>query len=93
MAEPDGTGNTREDAVKRIKRKRQFQQQLLVYLVLNVFLWIIWGVSGMGFPWPIFVTVGWGIGIVMQGWYVYRGAAPITEAEIQREMGKDAGSP
>ena len=63
-----------------------------MYFVLNVFLWIIWAVSGTGFPWPIFVTVGWGIGIVMQGWYVYRGAAPITEAEIQREMGKGTGS-
>jgi uncharacterized ion transporter superfamily protein YfcC len=92
MAEADGTGNTREDAVKRIKRKRQFQQQLLVYLALNVFLWIIWAVSGAGFPWPIFVTVGWGIGIVTQGWYIYRGAAPITDAEIQREMGKGSGS-
>ncbi len=92
MAEPESTGDTHDDAIKRIKRKRQFQQQVFVYLVLNVFLWVIWAVSGTGFPWPIFVTVGWGIGIVMQGWYVYRGAAPITEAEIQREMGKEPGS-
>jgi hypothetical protein len=93
MAEPVGTGDSRDDAIKRIKRKRQFQQQLLVYVVLNVFLWVIWAFTGLGFPWPIFVTVGWGIGLVTQGWMVYRGAAPITEAEIQREMGKGTGNP
>jgi hypothetical protein len=25
-----------------------------------------------------------------QGWMVHRGSKPITEAEIQREMGKDS---
>jgi uncharacterized ion transporter superfamily protein YfcC len=89
MAESDA----REQAVKRIKRKRQFQQQLVVYVVINVFLWVIWAVGGFGFPWPIFVTVGWGIGIVMQGWAIYRGARPITEGEIEREMQKGTDIP
>ena len=41
-----------------------------------------------GFPWPIFVTVFWGIGMLGQAWTIYRGEAPITDAEIQREMQK-----
>ncbi len=48
--------------------------------------------TGTGFPWPIFLTVGWGFAIVMQAWNVYGGSRPITEADIQREMGKDEGS-
>ena len=51
-------------------------------------LWVIWAATGFGFPWPIFVTVFWGIGIASQAWMIYRGAAPITEAQIEREMGR-----
>jgi uncharacterized ion transporter superfamily protein YfcC len=90
MADSD---DARAQAVKRIKRKRMFQQQLIVYVLINVLLWVIWAATGLGFPWPIFVTVFWGIGLASQGWMVYKGSAPISEAEIQREMGKDAGTP
>ena len=90
MADP-GTDDARADAIKRIKRKRAFQQQLIVFALVNLLLWVIWGATGFGFPWPIFVTVFWGIGIATQAWMIYKGAAPITEAQIQREMGKDPG--
>ena len=90
MADP-GTDDARADAIKRIKRKRMFQQQLIVFVLINLLLWVIWAATGFGFPWPIFVTVFWGIGMATQGWMIYRGAAPITEAQIQREMGKDPG--
>jgi ABC-type arginine/histidine transport system permease subunit len=87
----DADADARKQAVKRIKQKRQFQMQLLVFAAVNVLLWVIWAASGFGFPWPIFVTVFWGFGLLTQGWMLYRGARPITEAEIQREMGKDPG--
>jgi hypothetical protein len=88
-----GTGDARKEAVKQIKRKRLFQQQLLVFVIINVFLWIVWAVTGTGFPWPIFVTVGWGIGIALQAWTIYGVSRPITEADIKREMGDDQGTP
>ena len=79
----------RQAAIQRIKRKRQFQYQLLVFAVINVFLWILWAFTGAGFPWPIFVTVFWGLGLATQAWRVYgAGGRPISEDEIQREMGK-----
>ena len=49
---------------------------------------MIWAATGFGFPWPAFVTVFWGIGIASQAWMIYRGAAPITEAEIQDIVGR-----
>lgn len=81
----------RAAAIKRIKQKRDFQRHLFVYAVINVFLWILWAVTGAGFPWPIFVTAGWGLGVVMQAWQVYR-ESPITEDEIEREMRRGKGS-
>jgi 2TM domain len=88
MAASGATDDARAKAVKRIRRKRQFQQQVVIYALVNVFLWLIWAVGGFGFPWPIFVTFGWGIGIAAQGWVVYGGGKPITDEEIRREMEK-----
>jgi uncharacterized ion transporter superfamily protein YfcC len=88
MSDSDATLDPREQAVRRIKAKRRFQQQLVVYLVINVFIWVIWAVSDGGFPWPVFVTFGWGIGMAMQAYQVYGGGKPITDAEIKREMQK-----
>ena len=36
-------------------------------------------------PWPVFVTLFWGIGLVMNAWDVYI-RKPITEEELRREI-------
>jgi len=45
----------------------------------------IWAFSGAGYFWPIWVLLGWGIGLALNGWTVYF-QRPITEDDIQREM-------
>lgn len=76
----------RAQAIKRIKAKRAFLTHLVTYLVVNLLVWLIWAVGDGGFPWPIFVTFGWGIGLASNAWAVYGVAKPITDADIQREM-------
>ena len=75
----------RERAIRRLKKKRDFQGHLIVYVLVNTFIVIIWAVTNAGFFWPIFPIVGWGIGVVMHAWDVYRPDEP-DEAEIRREM-------
>jgi len=75
----------RERAIRRLKKKRDFQGHLIVYVLVNTFIVIIWAVTGSGFFWPIFPIVGWGIGVVMNAWDVYRSDEP-DEAQIRREM-------
>ncbi len=41
--------------------------------------------SGSWFPWPVFVTLAWGIGIAMNAWDVYF-RRPISEEDISREL-------
>jgi hypothetical protein len=72
-------------AVRRLKRKRDFQGHLVVYTLVNAFLVAIWIATGRHFFWPIFPMVGWGIGVVMNAWDVYRAEEP-TEIDIRREM-------
>ena len=80
----------REQALHRLKKRRDFYGHLLVYLLVNAALWGIWGVTaanshGGEFPWPIFVTLPWGVGLVMNAWDVFF-RRPITEEQVQREM-------
>ena len=86
MSESDATDDARAEAVKRIKRKRQFQQQLVVFVLVNVFLWAS-GRHRRRVPVADLRHRGLGIGIA-PGWMVYRGSTD-HRAEIQREMGKD----
>ena len=82
----DDVENSREAAVKRLKAKRDFKTHVATYLIVNTMLVVIWAVAGGGgYFWPIWPILGWGIGLVLDGWRVYF-QRPITEDEIRREM-------
>ena len=37
--------------------------QTRTYLAVIALLWLIWLVSGAGYPWPVWPMLGWGIGV------------------------------
>lgn len=89
----DDEQKTRDLAIKRLKEKRDFTTHVVVYLVVNGFLWALWAITETdksGAPWPIWVTLGWGIGLALNAWTVY-GRRPLTEQEIEREMERTRG--
>lgn len=76
----------RERAIKRLKKRRDFVGHLLVYVMVNGIVVTIWAMTDLhGFFWPIFPILIWGIGVVMNGWDVYRGDT-FSEDQIQREI-------
>ena len=77
----------RKIALERLKKRRDFRTHVVVYLLVNAFLWGIWAVTGAGFPWPVFVTGGWGIGLAMDARETYWDIPP-TEQEVQAEIEK-----
>lgn len=81
----------RQRAIERLKAKRGFSAALVSYVIVNAALWIIWalGDDHAGVPWPLWVTVFWGVGMAFSAWNVY-GAKPISEDDIQREMQRGA---
>lgn len=84
-----------KQALLRVQKRREFQGHLTAYVAVNVTIWAIWGVIGIvsdaWFPWPLFVTLGWGIGVVMNAWDVYF-RTPITQDEVRREMDRLASA-
>lgn len=78
----------RDQAIKRLKKRRDFQAHVLVYVLVNAIVVMIWLLTGAnGFFWPVFLIAFWGIGVVMNGWDVYRGSE-FTDEQIDREVAK-----
>jgi hypothetical protein len=81
----DAASTVREQALERIKKRRDFTAHAVVYVVVNLALWAVWAVTGAGYPWPVWVSGGWAIALVLNAWDVY-GRRPITEADVRREI-------
>lgn len=75
----------RDQAVSRLKKRRDFQGHLVTYIIVNAAVWAVWAATGAGYPWPAWVSGGWAIGLLLNAWDVYF-RSPITEAEVQREI-------
>jgi uncharacterized protein DUF1707/2TM domain-containing protein len=41
----------------------RLDDQARTYLAVMALLWLIWLVTGAGYPWPIWPMLGWGIGV------------------------------
>jgi hypothetical protein len=79
----------REQALRQLKKRRDLKAHVTVYTLVNLVVWGIWAVvatnSNSWWPWPIFLTLFWGIGLVMNAWDVFF-RKPITEEELQHEI-------
>jgi hypothetical protein len=92
-----GGSKSPEDEIRRRVEKRYKERQGLItnlvsYILINIMMWTIFGLSGSSFPWPIFVTLGWGIGAVshvLDYNSKYGSGAQRREAEIQREIERE----
>jgi 2TM domain len=89
-ATPSSEEDLREQAVKRLRKKRDFHTHVLMYVAVNAMLVVIWAFTGRNFFWPIFPILGWGIAVAANAWDVY-GRKPITEDEIRRETDRLRG--
>jgi serine/threonine protein kinase len=81
---------------KRLKKRDEDRMGLVAhaipYLAVNGFLWFLWLDGDGGFPWPLFVTVFWGIGFIahlMNYWNEHGGGAARREAKVQQELERE----
>ena len=80
------------------QKRAGFKKHLVTYVIINAFLWGIWFVTGnqhrifdVGdwdmhrYPWPIWTTLGWGIGLAFHfaGAYVFHKSNSV-EREYQK---------
>lgn len=77
--------DVREAALRRLKKRRDFATHLVSYVIINAVLVVVWYLSGRGYFWPMWVMIGWGIGLAFNAYDVYL-RREITETDIQREI-------
>ena len=85
------TSQNRDERLWKIaKRRAEFKKHLVTYIVVNIFLWGVWIVTGItknhfSYIWPVWVSFGWGIGLVFNYIGAYTGFKDsITEKEYQK---------
>jgi uncharacterized membrane protein YecN with MAPEG domain len=83
---PRSEEELREAAIASLKRKRDFTQHLVSYVVINIVLVVIWAATGAGYFWPAWVIGGWGVGLLFHAWDVFGRRRMVTEDEVSREM-------
>jgi glucan phosphoethanolaminetransferase (alkaline phosphatase superfamily) len=69
--------------------QRAFQIHATVWFAVNAFLFLIWLITGAGFPWFLIPAAGWGIGLAAHATSAY--THPISPADDDLEL--DAGDP
>ncbi|KAB7731043.1 hypothetical protein F5984_09495 [Rudanella paleaurantiibacter] len=90
---PNTPANRNPYLWEQAKKRVEFKQHLRTYVLINAAVWTIYLALTFfvdrrigRFPWPVFMTFGWGIGLVSHYLSVYwqgNGSDPI-EREYQR---------
>jgi hypothetical protein len=93
-ASQDNYNRIRQGIERDFNKRKEFLIHLSVFLPINLLFWLVWMIPGQqaGFPWPILLTFGWGMGLVAHGVDTYfQTGRRITAREeaIQREIERE----
>jgi hypothetical protein len=90
MSTTDVSTDERTQAIRSVRRKQGFRNELVAYVLINAFLWGLWfatgGAAEQGY-WPAWVSGAWGIGLAFSAWHTF-GQRPISEAAIDAELAR-----
>jgi len=77
------------------KKRVDFRRHLVVYFVINFVLWATWYLTGQNYPWPIWPTAGWGVGLIFHYVFDYRSSRLFSEEKeyekLRRERKENQG--
>lgn len=88
----------RDEQLWHIAQKRaKFRRRLFTYIVINAFLWGIWWFTVgrydgfRGYPWPIWVMLGWGIALAFNYFDAYQGSKEDIAQQEYEKLKKERG--
>lgn len=79
--------------IRRLARKRvEFRHHAAAYVLVNLFLVALWWATDReGAYWPIWVHLGWGLGLAFSAWHAYgptQDAVAREEQKLREKQGK-----
>ena len=78
---PEVQGDQRE-RMRRLEAKRKLRIDVVSYVIVNLFLVIVWAISGGGSFWPAWVMAVWGLLLLFKV-YLHK---PVSELRIDEEL-------
>jgi hypothetical protein len=100
MAKPN-YAKIRQQVESRVKARHDLKMHAAVYLIVNILLWGFWflfprfatlsasDVEFFTMPWPVTVTIGWGLALAAQSlsyYFEFGGGARRREQAVQLEV-------
>ena len=81
------TNKERDEKLWRLaKHRASFKRHFATYLVMNVFFWAMWFWGSQshthnGLPWPVWPTLGWGLGLAFH--YIRAYVSPNSNSVVR----------
>ena len=76
LADLPAVPDRRKRTAKREAAWGEFNEHFRIYLAVITLLIVIWALTGMGYFWPVWPALGWGVGIVCHRASLPRGGRP-----------------
>jgi hypothetical protein len=79
--------NTQEQQRWETAQQRvSFKIHLYTYLIINGLFWIFWAFTTpkLTFAWPLFPTLGWGIGLAFHYFEAYHSKNKLVQKEYEK---------
>jgi hypothetical protein len=73
-------------ARRRVQMKRGLLIHLALYVAVNAMLFLIWNLTGRGYPWFVWPLAGWGVGVFANGLVVVMELFLPEDRAIEREL-------
>lgn len=84
---------TDEEIRRMAKARVEFRQHAATYVAVNLFLAALWYFKGRpGHYWPLWVHLGWGLGLALNWWHAYgtggRDSVAREEEKLREKFGR-----
>ncbi|MBN2728586.1 MAG: 2TM domain-containing protein [Bacteroidales bacterium] len=77
-----------KELMKAAKARVAFKTHFMIFIMGNILIWLIWlmmyYVFEVTFPWALFPTIGWGVGLAFHFFIVFKWNEKWVEKEYQR---------
>lgn len=83
-----------EVAKKRVQARMGFVVHASMYVVMNAGMFVIWFLTGQGYPWFMWPLLGWGIGVLAHAVTLVIGPGSTVERRaIDKELRRLRAAP
>jgi hypothetical protein len=79
-----------KELIEEARERIAFKRHAYTYLAVTLLSWALWFIMGgqstdhLYGMWPLWVTLGWGFGVLMHYWSAYKNDSQAVERELEK---------